>query len=80
MGVIDGLKFKLTCPECGSTEQAYVADHGSGWSGSSWGSSVSFRAFQVTWKGGGREAPEVVTAACSKCGCPAKVDQRYGLD
>jgi hypothetical protein len=57
MSVIDGLKFKLTCPECGGTESAYVADHGSGWSGSSWGSSPSFRTFEVTWQGGRPRGP-----------------------
>lgn len=69
MGVIDSKIFNLTCPHCNENEEQTVLDKGSGWNGSSWAYNVFFSKFDVAYKGGGQDDPEILSAKCKKCGC-----------
>lgn len=77
MGTIDKTTHKLSCEDCGITEDASVLDKGSGWGGSHWQSGTSFENFSTTWSGGGKEEPVIVEAKCKSCGQIVKSNPRY---
>jgi hypothetical protein len=77
VGFIDQTTFKLSCPKCGAAESVKVLDQGSNWSGSHWQSSGKLDKFEAQWKGGGKEEPEITSAACKSCGSKANVQSGY---
>jgi len=76
MGVNDKLSAALVCPACGATEESAALDKGSQWSGSHWYSFDVFKLFDIEWKGGGKQEPEITKATC-KCGATADVTYSY---
>lgn len=79
MGTIDSTIHKLTCENCGITEEQRVRDSGSGWGGSHWDSSADFWNFKTSWSGdGGKKEPSITEAVCKQCGRPAQHEQRFG--
>lgn len=77
MGIIDKCTYTLSCSKCGVSEASSVLDKGSGWGGSSWGSSASFSNFITTWSGGDKEEPDLLSASCKECGASASVTSQY---
>lgn len=72
MGTIDKTTYRLTCPQCGTTETGVILDKGSNWSGSHWQSGAKFDQFETSWSGGGSTEPDLVSATCSRCGAAAQ--------
>ncbi len=79
MGVIDKTTYKLTCPQCGTSETSSVLDKGSGWGGSSWQEGAYFSMFQTEWSGGGSQEPKLTLAICKTCGVSATVKSGYSI-
>ncbi len=79
MGVIDKTVYKLTCPQCDTSETSSVLDRGSGWGGSSWQDGASFSKFKTEWSGGGSQEPRLTLAVCMACGGSATVESGYSL-
>lgn len=79
MGVNDKVWFRVSCPKCGVSETASVADKGSTWGGPSWSSFPTFETFEVGGHGGTGPEPELTAAKCNRCGGPAVIQKRYGF-
>lgn len=78
MGTMDSTIHKLSCKNCNIQEEARILDKGSNWGGSHWQNGPEFTKFQVTWKGGDKTEPTIVTAICRKCGASASTESRFG--
>lgn len=74
MGVIDKTTHKLTCDECGISEQVTMLDKGSAWGGSAWQEGKSFENFDVAWKTIVGGEPRVDKAKCKRCGAAPKME------
>ena len=76
---IDKKHFKLTCSECGVEEMNTILDRGNGWAGSDWNSTPvkGYQSFEVTFDGGGKAEPEVLSAVCTTCGGMVKAEISY---
>jgi hypothetical protein len=72
MGIIDELTFTFSCPKCNAREQSTVVEKGSRYGGS-WGSPSELSLFSVQWTDGPYGQPHPTSAACLKCGVPARV-------
>ncbi len=78
MGVIDKTEYRLTCPQCDTSETSKVLEKGSEYGGS-WQDGTSFKHFTTEWSGGGSQEPRLTLAICKACGGSAKVKSGYSL-
>lgn len=67
MGTIDKTTYRLTCPQCGTTEVGAILDKGSNWNGSHWQSGAEFEHFETSWSGGGSTEPTLNSVTCIGC-------------
>ena len=67
MGIIDDVKWLMTCPRCNAVEAVRAVDRGSAYGGSLWGPLDKPKLFDATIEGGIREMPNVKRALCKSC-------------
>lgn len=78
MGIIDSVTYKITCRECEIEEVVKILDKGSNWGGSHWRWPSELSKFIGSWEGGGgKQEPELRTAACKTCGKAAAISKNY---
>jgi len=70
MGIIDTIKIKVTCPKCGVTESISIHQKGSIYN-PYWQEGFEAEFFGLTWVGGNKVEPKIISAKCKGCGSEA---------
>lgn len=73
MGIIDEVRWTMTCPRCGKSETIRAVDRGSMWSGSHW-SSLEKPKFFNAQTAKEFDLPTVKSANCTTCRVAATIE------